>query len=507
MAAAPREARAPSETLTTYRAKRNFDVTPEPRGTRAPPGGHLYTIQKHAARRLHYDLRLELDGVLKSWAITRGPSLNPAEKRLAVRTEDHPIEYAKFEGRIPEGYGAGTVLLWDQGTWEPVGDPHAGLADGKLVFDLNGERLKGRWALIRFHGRGNDKRENWLLIKEKDDDAVSRDGEITESAKTSVASGRPLEAIAKARGGVWKSKQKKDTALEDLHLTHPEKLLFPGAGITKRAFAEYLDLVADRMLVHLANRPLSMLRCPGGQGHCFFQRHVGSGLPDAIRRLDIPNNSGRHEEPFLMISDKPGLLAAAQIDVLEFHIWGVHADDVERPDRIVFDLDPDPAVQFGKVCEAAAQLRDALTELGLRSFPLLSGGKGVHVIVPITRRHGWETVKQFAGAIAHRFADAAPEQFVANMRKAKRTGRIFIDFFRNDRTASAITPYSARAREGAPVAWPVTWEQLPETTSASAVTIATASDRIKEPDPWPDYMKTRQGLTAAILRNLGISPD
>jgi bifunctional non-homologous end joining protein LigD len=198
----------PDDSLTTYRAKRNFDVTPEPRGTQARPGGRTYAIQKHAARRLHYDLRLELDGVLKSWAITRGPSLDPAEKRLAVRTEDHPVEYAKFDGRIPEDYGAGTVLLWDQGSWEPIGDPHEGLAQGKLVFDLHGERLKGRWALIRFHGRGNDKRENWLLIKEKDDSAVNRDGEITENAKTSVVSGRAIETIAKARGAEWTSHKK-----------------------------------------------------------------------------------------------------------------------------------------------------------------------------------------------------------------------------------------------------------------------------------------------------------
>src|ERR1700723_2515712 len=154
--------------LSTYRAKRDFSKTAEPSGrTRAAPSARLrFVIKKHAARRLHYDLRLELDGVLKSWAITRGPSLDPAEKRLAVRVEDHPLDYAKFEGRIPAGnYGAGTVLLWDQGTWEPVGDPHEGLRDGKLVLQLHGERLHGKWALVRFHGRQNPKRENWLLIK------------------------------------------------------------------------------------------------------------------------------------------------------------------------------------------------------------------------------------------------------------------------------------------------------------------------------------------------------
>ena len=196
---------ARADPLSTYRAKRHFDETPEPRGTRRTPDGRTYTIQKHAATRLHYDLRLELDGVLKSWAVTRGPSLDPSAKRLAVRTEDHPVDYATFEGRIPKGhYGAGTVLLWDRGTWEPIGDPHAGLEAGKLVFRLSGERLKGRWALVRFKGQAKEKRENWLLIKEKDE-LVDRRRNITATDTASVASGRELEAIAAASEAVWNS--------------------------------------------------------------------------------------------------------------------------------------------------------------------------------------------------------------------------------------------------------------------------------------------------------------
>ncbi|MEN3976797.1 non-homologous end-joining DNA ligase [Emcibacter sp. SYSU 3D8] len=185
-----------SDQLGTYRAKRQFDRTPEPQGGKATRAGNLYAIQKHAATRLHYDLRLELDGVLKSWAITRGPSLDPAQKRLAVRTEDHPVDYGDFEGTIPSGnYGAGTVLLWDQGTWEPIKDARRGLKDGRLEFVLHGERLKGRWALIRMRNRGSEKRENWLLIK-GDDDEARREVEITEAALESVATGRTLKAIA-----------------------------------------------------------------------------------------------------------------------------------------------------------------------------------------------------------------------------------------------------------------------------------------------------------------------
>lgn len=186
-----------ADPLSEYHARRRFEETPEPKGRKASRSGRRYTIQKHDATRLHYDLRLELDGVLKSWAITRGPSLDPSEKRLAVRTEDHPVDYATFEGRIPKGnYGAGTVLLWDRGTWEPDGDPREGLKKGKLDFELHGERLKGRWALVRFRGKA-EKRENWLLIKADDEEAV-RDSEITAHSTASISSGREIDAIAAA---------------------------------------------------------------------------------------------------------------------------------------------------------------------------------------------------------------------------------------------------------------------------------------------------------------------
>ena len=196
--------------LETYRKKRQFDVTPEPRGRKAPREGHRYVIQKHAARRLHYDLRLELDGVMKSWAVTRGPSLDPNEKRLAVHVEDHPVEYNTFEGTIPElEYGGGTVMIWDRGRWLPEGDPRKAYAKGHLVFDLDGEKLHGRWHLVRMRSRERDRHENWLLIKGKDDEArAPGDKDILEERSRSVATGRSIEEIAAAKGGkkrVWHS--------------------------------------------------------------------------------------------------------------------------------------------------------------------------------------------------------------------------------------------------------------------------------------------------------------
>src|SRR5262245_37451337 len=196
--------------LQTYHAKRNFAVTPEPRGRPGRTAGHQFVIQKHAARRLHYDLRLELDGVMKSWAVTRGPSLVPGEKRLAVETEDHPVEYNDFEGTIPESeYGGGTVMIWDRGTWSPEEDPHRGLQKGHLDFSLQGEELQGHWHLVRMHRRPGEKRNNWLLMKATDDVVrTAKDEDILEEMPDSVVSGRSIEQIAAGKGGkqrVWHS--------------------------------------------------------------------------------------------------------------------------------------------------------------------------------------------------------------------------------------------------------------------------------------------------------------
>jgi bifunctional non-homologous end joining protein LigD len=289
-----------------------------------------------------------------------------------------------------------------------------------------------------------------------------------------------------------------------IRLTHPDKLLYPAEKLTKRDVALYLQAASERMLAHLANRPVSLLRCPEGQAaQCFFQRHAGPGFPAAIKRLPMKDKRGKDIE-YLSIADGAGLLSAVQTDVLEFHIWGAHVDDLQHPDRIVFDLDPDPSVTFRQVREAAEQLRAALDAMGLASFVMLSGGKGVHVVVPIQRQHSWEVVKEFSGALAGRFAEQAPELYIATMSKAKRAGKIFIDYFRNDWTASAICPYSPRAREGATVAWPVTWNELAKIASADAVKLGDATRRLAEPDPWKDYAKTKQSLTAAALCALGV---
>ncbi|WP_375206673.1 DNA ligase D [Hyphococcus sp.] len=826
-----------NDSLSEYNAKRDFSSTPEPKGARKKGKGALFVIQKHDATRLHYDFRLELDGVLKSWAVTKGPSLDPSDKRLAVRTEDHPVDYGGFEGVIPKGYGAGTVMLWDRGEWEPKEDPHEGLKKGALKFSLKGERLKGGFALIRMKKRKGEKRENWLLVKERDEKALE-DGDPTEKWTKSVKSKRAMEAIAEegenykkgksysrrtkekksprrnssagksagkksaslkftppqlatlrddppegdewlhelkydgyriqaliengkvrlitrnekdwtrrypaiadalakldvddvaidgelvavdkegrsrfgllqnaaddkstelryyafdllylngkkicgdslrarkkllrpiiedagpplfysdhiegngdevirkacamhlegviskkaearyrsGRGTTWiKSKcvgndefviagyrksdkrgrpfsslllgeyagdelvyrgrvgtgfdeaafgklcekmrplERKTSPFDEtpseakreavwltpklvaqiaytektsdgrlrhpsflglrtdkpaeevtvmarddkgetsefkgVRLTHPDRVMYPGQGATKRQVAEYYAANAERILKYLKNRPLSLVRCPAGrQDECFFQKHHGASVPEALKSVEIKEKDGKNAH-YLMIDNVKGLIAAAQIGALELHIWGARADRIERPERVVFDLDPDEGVSFDGVKDAALELRDVLKAAGLQSFPLLTGGKGVHVIAPIERRRDWPDVKTFAKGLAQKLADASPKRYIATASKSARKGKIFIDWLRNERGATAIAPYSLRARPGAPVATPVSWRELSKVDAANAYTLDNISARLAhlKSDPWKGYDNVRQSVTDSVL--------
>jgi bifunctional non-homologous end joining protein LigD len=829
--------------LAEYRRKRDFAKTAEPAGKVARGKGFGFVIQKHDATRLHYDFRLELDGVLKSWAVTRGPSLDPKEKRLAVHVEDHPLDYGGFEGTIPKGeYGGGTVMLWDRGTWEPLHDPRAGLKEGMLHFRLNGERLKGGWALVRMPPRGNEKRENWLLIKERDEFADDAD-RLLEKSVTSVASGRTMEEIAHGDSAVWHSnragrgssesaartrktkaknltlpkfrppqlatlvdgapdgedwlhelkydgyrtliaangtdvrcytrsgqdwtpkfrpiaeafqamdmagtlidgemvsftpegrtdfstlqktlkeggkldffafdllieggeditkrpllerKNRLQTLLDDLpkgsvihysthvrgngaevfskvckagqegivskkvsaayrgergktwlkvkcgrnqefviggwtpsdkrrgfrsllvgawedgelvykgrvgtgfndrylqelsdrfeklarkdspfkevprevrrsrwvepklvaevafaeftsdgilrhpsfrglredkkarevreekpkplekfiagdagndtervgvRITSPEKVLYPGPGITKGDLIDYYEVVADLMLPHLGSRPLSLVRCPQGYGHhCFFQKHDTGGFPGELRHVMIAESDGNKEQYFY-VDDLKGIVAGVQMGTLEFHIWGSRVDQIEKPDRIVLDLDPDVGLGFEDVRRAAFDLRDRLADLGLKTFPMLSGGKGFHLVAPLSRRAEWPQVKAFCHAFAVKLGGEAPDRYVANMSKAKRKGRIFVDYLRNERGSTAIAPYSTRTRDNAPVAAPITWKEAEKVSAANIFTVSSMPERVKKiGDPWRGYFEVKQSITRTMMKAVG----
>jgi bifunctional non-homologous end joining protein LigD len=825
----------PRRSLSTYAAKRDFSKTPEPPGG-GKSRGELFVVQHHWATREHYDFRLELDGVLLSWAVTRGPSFDPSDKRLAVRTEDHPVSYGDFEGIIPEGnYGAGTVMLWDQGTWEPtVPDPRKALEEGSLKFRLNGKRLKGRWALIRM--RGAEKRENWLLIKERDEFAV-KGGSLAEFS-TSVSTGRTrsqIERSAPAKkkmerekkpvrprrssaagppafippmmcelhkdppsGPGWLHETKYDgyrleaavhgrnvrlytregldwtarfpeiaEAFADLGLektlldgeavvfdaagltdfaalvqalkekspaislvvfdvliangrdlrrqplslrrrqlasilkkidgrvlrlssfieadgrlvfekaaalgaegivskratsvyesrrsanwiktktarredfiiigyrpserrqfssllvasetdeglkfvggvgtgfgsdeldktcelleslaretkpqaagleraprkarwiepvlraevefqgwtsdgqlrqarflgwredrqpervkrrmpktaiskrkvsngrrfsaarsaklgpapagvSHAERVIFPKVGLTKGDAASYYVAVADRMLPHLKGRPISFVRAPSGlRGETFFQRHQLAGMSAGIRL--VPDPEGEHKD-FIAIDNVEGLVTAAQFGVIELHGWGARLPKLQNPDRVVLDLDPDPAVKFASVRDAALELRELLKGIDLEGFPLITGGKGVHVVIPLDASQTWNDITDFASGIAHGLAAADPARFIATASKEKRKNRIYVDWLRNRLTASAVLPWSLRAKPNASVAMPVTWGELKKVERADEFTLETAPQR---KDAWGEkFFSARQRIGKEVLAYL-----
>ncbi len=921
--------------LDDYRRKRDFTTTPEPSGGAGPVGveqvreqGWSYLIQKHAASRLHYDLRLELDGVLKSWAVPKGPSLDPAEKRLAVQVEDHPLEYGDFEGVIPEGeYGGGTVLLWDRGHWLPeklkpkpgkggweggaAGTPEAarsGLGKGHLRFHVDGGKLHGGWHLVRMHGEKSDGGKNWLLMKEDDDHADPEGPPITEERPESIASGRSMEEIAAdpdrvwsteggereptpeeraaaggaggageidpghlgvpdlegarrgdppeltpqlptrvdrlPRGKSWLHEIKHDgyrllayvggaagdgsgdeaagrvrlvtrggedwtarfpplaealaalpvasaildgeavgvaadgrsdfstlqkalsegrdhalalylfdlpyldgwdltatplverkevlkelleaagaadgtlrysdhipgrgeevfrhacrmglegvvskrgdrpyrpgrsddwrkarcslrqelviggwveseargvrslllgyypgyhppedrpdgedgddeltyagrvgtgfdqdtlVALEkrfrelatdtspfadpgaaargaggrrrDVHwlrpelvcevefaewtaggqlrhasfqglredkpprevvredvshepivppagarpaesgkpgkpakpaktrnpmpksdaveiagvaISHPGRVVYPEAGLTKGDVAAYYEAVAPRMLPHLEDRPLSLVRCPSGREDCFYQKNVEDTFPDAVDRVEVEDEAGDVIH-YASVSDAPGLVSLIQMGVLEIHPWGARRDRLDRPDLLTFDLDPGPGVGWERMAEAAHLLHQLLDHLGLACFVKTSGGKGLHVVLPIDRRTPWDEAKAFTRAAAETLVRAAPDRFVATASKAKRKGKIFIDYLRNSRGATSVAAYSTRAREGAPVSMPISWDEVDDADPAGW-TITNTRQRLaaQAEDPWAGIHDVRQSIT------------
>jgi len=291
-----------------------------------------------------------------------------------------------------------------------------------------------------------------------------------------------------------------------VRLTHPDRVLFPSQGLSKRDLAAYYEAVADLMLPHVAKRPLSLVRCPAGsERNCFFQKHDTGGFPEAMGRVPITEASGS-KKSYFYVSDRAGLVAGVQMGVLEFHVWGSRIDQVEKPDRLVFDLDPDVGLAFEHVRAAALDVRDRLAALGLRSFPLLTGGKGIHVVAPLTRRAEWPQVKAFAKGFAAALAGEAPDRYVANMAKAKRKGVIFIDYLRNERGSTAIAPYSTRARDNAPVATPLAWDELASVAAANGVTVKMMPERVLSVgDPWAGYFDVAQSITKKMLQAVEVA--
>jgi len=496
---------------------------------------------------MHYDFRLALDGVLLSWSVPKGPSLSPSERRLAVRTEDHPLDYANFEGVIPEGqYGGGTVVVWDRGTWEPEGDARAGLENGRLTFHLHGEKLRGRWHLVktRSGGQPDGHSENWLLFKGRDD-AANDEIDILAAEPASVVSGRTIDEIAAAPERVWHSHRAASPTVADkraakiaaaktgrpkaaanhnellslvaqlqlgFKLTNLDKVLYHEQGITKGELIAYLAVVADWALPHIVNRPLTLLRCPDGIPRqatgrakgCFFQKHLAPGSPPAIEPAPILENDGT-TGTYMQIHDLAGLVGLAQLGTLEIHTWGAHADQPDQPDLMVFDLDPDVGLGWEKVALGAFELRRRLREAGLESFVKTTGGKGLHVVAPVARGIAWDDFKAFSKAAVETMERDEPALYTTNMAKARRKGKIFLDYLRNSRGATFIAPYSPRAQAGAPVAVPITWEELAHGIDPATFTTATVPRRLGalRDDPWQAIAHLEQSITSSAWRAAG----
>jgi bifunctional non-homologous end joining protein LigD len=305
--------------------------------------------------------------------------------------------------------------------------------------------------------------------------------------------------------GVSKPARDGSVMFEGVRLTHPDRVLYPADGLTKLDLARYYRAVGDWAVPHLAGRPLTLVRCPGGQGKpCFYQKHLGKGAPDAIGHVDIAEEG--KTEAYPVIEDLAGLIGLVQMDVLELHPSGGTAEKFETPNRITFDLDPDEGLAWPRVTEAALAIREALLAIGLESFAKTTGGKGLHVVVPLQPKLGWDEVKAFTKWVADQFVAQSPERFTANMAKRARHGRIYIDYLRNSRGATAIGAYSPRARPGAPVSTPLFWDEVEKGVRPEGFTVATVPQRLGalDTDPWAEIGKLRQSIGAAVRRRMRV---
>ena len=454
------------QNLDNYNKKRNFNKTKEPKGKKLKANRHRFVVQHHLARKDHYDFRLEFDGVLLSWAVPKGPSYNPKDKRLAVHVENHPLSYRNFEGIIPKGeYGAGTVMLWDRGTYEEIEEFSKTLKKGYLKFMLYGTRLQGMWTLVKFKG------ENWLLIKEKDNVKLFDD---ILKFNTSIKTNKTMEEI---KGN------KNENMLEDINITNPDKVMYKNKNITKLDILKYYDKVSSRMLPFVENRLLSTVRAPSGSsGEKFFKKHFEENIN--LSKYKTKNKN----EDYYYITGKKGLLSEVQMNSIEFHVTANTIDQVRYPNIMVFDLDPDEKLNIKKVREGVKDLKKILDQFELKSYLKTSGGKGYHILVPFHDKISWKNFEKIAHDIAKLMQETYPDKYTINSRKENRKGKIFIDYLRNKKGATSVAPYSLRLRNNASVSMPIKWSEL-DKIKPDEITIEDAIKRLKKKDPWADFYK------------------
>jgi len=478
-----------ADRLKTYRKKRNFDVTPEPSGAapNRPPAedGHRFVVQRHRARSLHYDLRLEAAGVLLSWAVPKGPTLDPDTRRAAFHVEDHPLGYFDFEGVIPHGeYGAGDVIVWDWGTWSlgEGDDPLTAVANGDLHFDLVGEKLAGRYALVRRGAAGG--REQWLLIHKHDQHAV--DGWDPEDHPRSVKSGRTNDEVAAAPTATWSSNSLWAAPTADelvaldrlgksggqwtlgehtLKLTNLEKVLMPAAAgqpaVTKRDIIRHYATMAPAMLPYLAGRPVNLHRFPDGIDQPgFWHKARPSHAPDWLTAWHN-DEADKGETEVYSVLDCPAALAwAANFGAVELHPWTSTAEHPHQPTWAMVDIDPGEASTFDDVVTLARLHRTALERMGLEACPKVSGRRGIQIWIPVAERYTFDDTRAFVERLSRIIGEVVPELVSWEWEKSKRAGLARLDYTQNAINKTLVAPFSLRPGPGAPVSVPITWDEL-----------------------------------------------
>ena len=530
---APRRQKGPD--LEQYQAKRDFSVTPEPKGRSRRAGraaadgkseGRSFVVQRHRARRLHYDFRLELDGVLVSWALPKGPSLDPATRNLAVHVEDHPIEYRDFEGVIPKGgYGGGDVIVWDRGTWTPGSDdPAADIAKGELHFDLHGQKLQGRFLLV--HTRRDTERrgqEQWLMFHKRDE--YSQPGWDPEAHPQSVKSGRTNDEVAASPEAMWRGDLppgEAEVALDvrtrpapaetrwsgptddelaaldalgakgtwefggrAVALTNLDKELFPGRDggepMTKRDLIRYYAVIAPVMLRYLVDRPVNMNRFPNGaEGKGFWHKQLPDHAPEWITRWRYEGAGPGKSESYAVVDSPPTLAWMANFAALELHPWTSRIPEVQHPTWAYIDIDPGERTSWADVVVIARLYKAALDHLGVAGLPKLTGKRGLHVWVPVADGYSFDDTRIWVEQVSRAVGGTVPDLVSWTWTKRDRKGLARLDYTQNAINKTLVAPYSVRAAPGAPVSVPIDWDDLddPELRS-DRYTIADVPGRVQ----------------------------
>lgn len=530
----PRVPESADDRLTRYRRMRDFDRTPEPSGRLAAATPQArFVVQRHRARRLHYDLRFEMGGTLASWAVPKGPTLDPTVRRMAVHVEDHPLEYLGFEGVIPAGeYGGGDVIVWDAGTWQLHGadDAVAAVAAGELHAEVYGEKLRGRFVLVRRTPSGSSAgQEEWLLLHKRDEHAVV--GWDPEDHPRSVVSGRTNEQVQADPDLEWRSDLPADqaavrlrpagpapealAALDDLgdsgtwevfgrtlRVTNLGKTLFPPRGgqrspVSKRDLLRYAARIAPVAVPYLQGRALNLRRHPDGSStRGFWQKQVPDHAPDWVTRWDNPEAEPGETQTYLVVDEPATLLWVANLAALEWHPWTSRTARPHEPTYVLLDIDPGPRTRWDEVTLLARLHRDALDHLGVQGYPKLTGRRGVQVWVPIAPGPSFAETRDWAEQLSRSIGAVVPELVSWRWGVDERQGLARLDYTQNAINKTLVAPYSPRAADGAPVSTPIEWDELDDpATTSDRFTIMTVVDRLeRHGDPFAGVLRRPQSL-------------